>query len=136
MDVRIISRNLQSDAINARACGNIKRLVIAPAPRNIAYPLRNVERPEMLAFGRENPNPARTRAIQVSLFVHLLAVGRSWPGIGCRVKENLSVRERAISLAPCSASTASSAPSCLRRDTFHPEKSNSVGARQVFYHQL
>ena len=88
VDMRIDSRNLQGDAIDARARRDIKRLVIGPSPGNIAHPLRYVECTEMLALRRKDPNPARARAIQIPSLVYLLAVGRAGPGIGCRIEKD------------------------------------------------
>src|ERR1700733_14289837 len=136
VDVRVVPRNLQGDAIDARACGNIKYLVIRPSPSNIAHPFRNVECAEMLALRGEDPNAARSRAIQIPLLIYLLAVGRSSPGIGSRIKENLSVRKGSISLHGVAH------PQLLRLGVVYVEillirrEAYSIGTRQIFHQQL
>src|ERR1700677_3884469 len=78
--------NGQLNAINTRARGDVQRLMIGSAPGDIADALGYVESAQMFSFRRENPHPARARAIDIAFLIdlHSVWISRSWIGSGIK----------------------------------------------------
>src|SRR5712691_8328666 len=72
------SRDVHPDLVDARARGDVQRLVVGIAELDVGDELGGEDRAQMLALGRYDPHPARSRFPDVPLDVDLQAVGDSW----------------------------------------------------------
>src|SRR6202789_3011422 len=72
--------------------------MIRASPGDIPNPLRDLEGAEMLPLRRKDPNPSRTRAVNVAFLVYLHPVGRAHSRIRAGVEKHLSVRQRSVGL--------------------------------------
>src|SRR5207237_2557643 len=59
-------------------------------------PFRNLDGPEMLTLGRDDPDAARSRAVDVPFLVDLDAVGSTDARVAGGIEEERAIRDRAI----------------------------------------
>src|SRR5580692_9876097 len=88
--------NRQLHAVDAGAGADVKGFVIRAAPGYVGYALRDEQRGEVLAFGRENDDAAGTCAVDVSLDIDLHAIGAAGTRIAGSVIKQRGVGERAV----------------------------------------
>src|SRR5437762_1387095 len=90
------ARDIHTDLVDAGARGDVQGLVVGVAELDVGDELGCQYRTEMLAFGRDDPNPARRRFPDVAADVHLQAVGDSGSRIAADVDEHLAVGHRVV----------------------------------------
>src|SRR5690242_19871883 len=98
LSLRSNTRNAEFDAIHAGAGGHVKSLGVRIAPVAIGSPLRKIDGAYVLSFRRNDPDAARTRAIKISLFIHLDAVRGADALAGVGLAEYLAIGHRAVGL--------------------------------------
>src|SRR5262245_45089029 len=85
--------NVQPYPVHARLCGQIQSSAVIITPRQIVGMLRACERAQMFAVWRNDPQPARTRDVEVPLPIDFDPVDRIFPRCPGHIEEGLAVRQ-------------------------------------------
>src|SRR5580700_4918557 len=88
-------RREHPDLVDAGARGDVERLLVGVAEAHIGGLLRCADGAEVLAFGRDDPDPAGAGLVEIALGVDPQSVGDAARGVLAQVDEQLAVGERA-----------------------------------------
>ena len=72
--------------------------MVRASPGDIPKPLREFKGAEMLPLRRKDPNPSRTRTVDVAFLVYLHPVGRAHSRIRAGIEKYLRVRQYSVRL--------------------------------------
>src|SRR5215469_6157465 len=95
---RLYAGNIQPDAVHAGAGGNVQCFAVTVAPGDIAYPLGNFDGSQVFAFGRNDPDATRTRAIEISRFIHAYTVRSARRFVRGGIEKQSSCADRSVGL--------------------------------------
>src|SRR6185437_3559902 len=71
---RLHTRSIQPDAIHACTRRDVQCLAVAVTPGDIADPFWNADRTQVFSVRGDNPNPTRTRTVEVAFLVNADAI--------------------------------------------------------------
>src|SRR5436309_1230610 len=83
--------NIQSNPIQARLRAQVEGLTVIVPPGKVVRMLWADDRSHVLAFGRDNPKPARTRSVEIPLLVDFHSVERVFAFGGSHIEEHFAI---------------------------------------------
>ena len=90
--------NIHVQAIKARDGREIQSFAVRIAPGQVGRIFERTNRPQMLSLGRENPDAAGARAVDIPIFIDFHAVGHAIFLCGRHVDEEFGIGDRVIGL--------------------------------------
>src|SRR5882762_8351153 len=91
-------RRVHPDAVDAAARRDVERLLVGVAEAHIGGYFTRPDRPEGLAFRRDDPHAPRTGLVEIALGIDPQSVRDARLGLPAHVDEQLAVSECAVRL--------------------------------------